>query len=458
MKLANVKSKTTVDGQAIPPLPKRPLTSFNLFSMLERKFIFLQQTEQDPKREDSNANINGTNNIEPYGAVRPQRYAKLVLAPDWYVVGANRIKRQDHKNHGLISFTDLSKTLSDRWKNADDEVKTYCKKIAAGELEKYRKEQEEYKEKYGAQVFDSQKRTYKKRKSKLDDSSTASNKRGKSKEEGDEGESQGEITENSVQQIPNEVLIHQNYLNQQLPLNASGNISPLFGQNGFADALPNVTSYPYLNASNPYLSAQIANLCATGLLGTTPLPPIAVPHSVILNSMDHQNQVSYYIPTRGIVHDIHASTITLASNNTKRVSFNIPPVNESRHSTQNFGSAVTPPNFIRDDSLKFGLDFKTFTDSELASTELIRDDNSLKMVDFKALEGNDHFAVRNSEAEILLRDDSLKILDFTSFNGNNRFAVRNPEPDFDRYTSLGAFDGCDEPLPLGREVVSAFEY
>ena len=58
----------------------------------------------------------------------------------------------------------------------------YCKKIADGELEKYRKDQEEYKKKYGKAGFDykkKQKKLYKKHKSNSDDSATTSNKRGK---------------------------------------------------------------------------------------------------------------------------------------------------------------------------------------------------------------------------------------------------------------------------------------
>ena len=91
------------------------------------------------------------------------RYRNVQLPSDWFKVGKNRTKRREHKNHGVISFKALSKTLSDRWTAADDEVKAFCKKVAAEELKKYRKEQDEYKRKYGTDAFESQKKVYKKR-------------------------------------------------------------------------------------------------------------------------------------------------------------------------------------------------------------------------------------------------------------------------------------------------------
>eukprot|EP00956_Cyclotella_meneghiniana_P033058 scaffold92943_cov72-Cyclotella_meneghiniana.AAC.3 len=489
MELVNVKPKTTIEGQAqtFPPLPKRPLTSFNLFSMLERKYIILQHTKQDPELEDLTANIDDLN-IEPYGAQRPQRYAELVLPADWYVVGANRIKRKDHKNHGLISFMDLSKELGNRWKNADNEIKEYCKKIADGELEKYREDQEKYKKKYGKAAFDyqkKQKKVYKKRKSNSDDSATTSNKRGKSEDERVEVKSQGKITTNNVHvAVPNEVMIHQNYSNQQM----SSNMVSSTGTASSANALPTTASSPYSNVYN-------VNLRAAGLHGKThSLPAIVIPPGVLLNSMGHynSNQVMYYVPTMGLVHGIPDNT--LASDGTRSTILNIPPVCGSRLSTQKFVSSVTSKNnFGSNDSLKFGLDFKTFNDSEVLRTDLTRVDSPDFGLDFKTFHdfevpraeltradspdfGLDFKTFHDFEvprAE-LTRDDSLKFgLDsktlngnnhsailspeFKAFNGDNHSEVLNPKPELKRCTSIGEFDGAVESLPLGREVVSAFE-
>ena len=149
-----------LDNEALPPLPKRPLTSYNIFSILERNYI-LQQHEKsigDVDRKNTQ-----DSNFDPYASERPERYRDVILPNNWFVVGMNRTKRANHKIHGLITFKELSKKISKQWNLADNEVKNYCKKIAADELERYREKQEEYKRRYGSEAFDSRKRVYKKR-------------------------------------------------------------------------------------------------------------------------------------------------------------------------------------------------------------------------------------------------------------------------------------------------------
>ncbi|KAL3803372.1 hypothetical protein HJC23_009336 [Cyclotella cryptica] len=145
---------------AIPPIPKRPLTAYNLFCILERNYIVQQN-----QKISSNPNPTNAHNadLDPYAAERPQKYRDVVLPSNWFVVGMNRKKRSDHQNHGVISFENLSKTLGDRWKAADEEVKAFCKKVADEELQRYRSDQAAYKERYGEEAFEAQKRTYRKR-------------------------------------------------------------------------------------------------------------------------------------------------------------------------------------------------------------------------------------------------------------------------------------------------------
>ena len=71
-------------------------------------------------------------------------------------MGKNRKKRQDHQTHGVVSFNELSKMISSAWAEADEETKAYCKMISNTELDKYRVEQEEFKEKYGEEAFEAQ--------------------------------------------------------------------------------------------------------------------------------------------------------------------------------------------------------------------------------------------------------------------------------------------------------------
>ncbi|KAL7484159.1 hypothetical protein ACHAW6_009806 [Cyclotella cf. meneghiniana] len=140
-----------------PPKPKRPLTIFNLFSILERNFI----VQQNQKRASASSNApeeTNANHVDPYLATRPERYRDVVLPPNWYVVGMNRVKRSKHEVHGVISFNDLTKEISNRWKSVDAKTKQYCKMIAADELERYQRDMAEYEAKYGKDAVKAQKR------------------------------------------------------------------------------------------------------------------------------------------------------------------------------------------------------------------------------------------------------------------------------------------------------------
>lgn len=73
----------------------------------------------------------------------------------------NRVRRGRHKVHGVISFQDLTKVLSNQWASVDAETKQYCKTIAADELQRYRREMAAYEAIYGKDAVRAQKRTRK---------------------------------------------------------------------------------------------------------------------------------------------------------------------------------------------------------------------------------------------------------------------------------------------------------
>jgi hypothetical protein len=75
---------------------------------------------------------------------------------DWYVVGMNRKKRNDHINHGMISFNDLSKAIADKWKTVDAETKAYCELIANSEHHRYEIELAAYIDTYGEDAVKAQ--------------------------------------------------------------------------------------------------------------------------------------------------------------------------------------------------------------------------------------------------------------------------------------------------------------
>jgi hypothetical protein len=141
------------NAQNVPPIPRRPLTTYNIFSILERHYILQQNQKTIVDRDDAEPAHH-----DPYFADRPKKYRDVVLPSNWYVVGMNRKKRQHHKNHGVISFNSLSKMISESWGSADDEVKAYCKKISTEELKRYRHDQAAFKERYGEEAFEAQTR------------------------------------------------------------------------------------------------------------------------------------------------------------------------------------------------------------------------------------------------------------------------------------------------------------
>ncbi|KAL3796559.1 hypothetical protein HJC23_009690 [Cyclotella cryptica] len=149
-------TSTNIHGSS-PPKPQRPLTRYNLFAILERNYIV--QQNQKPASIPPDAPSDG--NTDPYASTRPARYRDVVLPSNWFVVGMNRVKRSKHEKHGVISFNDLTKEISHRWKAADAETKQYCEMIAADELERYRRDLAAYKAMYGKDAVETQKRKHK---------------------------------------------------------------------------------------------------------------------------------------------------------------------------------------------------------------------------------------------------------------------------------------------------------
>ncbi|KAL3784243.1 hypothetical protein HJC23_013530 [Cyclotella cryptica] len=138
---------------SIPPKPKRPLTVFNIFSILERNYIVQQNQKRAaiPPRDT---------NTDPYEATRPEKYRNVILPSNWFVVGMNRVRRSKHQKHGVISFNDLTQEMSMRWKSVDPETKQYCEMIAADELTRYRQDIAAYEALYGNDAVESQKQTH----------------------------------------------------------------------------------------------------------------------------------------------------------------------------------------------------------------------------------------------------------------------------------------------------------
>jgi HMG (high mobility group) box len=116
---------TKIDGP-LPPL--RPLSAYNYFFRDERERI-LQNGEE-------------WNVIVPSSFYSKERQVAS-LQEHW---DQDRTKcRRHRKTHGRVSFSKLSKLVSQRWKELPDEGKTYYKEMSAKDWERYRKDVEELK-------------------------------------------------------------------------------------------------------------------------------------------------------------------------------------------------------------------------------------------------------------------------------------------------------------------------
>lgn len=138
------------------------------------------------KSETAQKLLSSGKEIEPpeVAALRPPQYRHLILSTDWYVVGnkyksnasakgsetnVNTSKRRAANKkkevHGKISFLELTKLISTKWKDVcqnDPVTKEFCKKIAAGEATRYKKELEDYRNKYGVEAAKGKKRKVRK--------------------------------------------------------------------------------------------------------------------------------------------------------------------------------------------------------------------------------------------------------------------------------------------------------
>jgi len=139
--------------------PLRPYTSYNLYFTLEKERL-LQE-----KGEGYAANPPSAENIDTNQFSRPEQFRHLILPKDWYIVNAERKKLRDNKKkrpppHGVLSFLELTKLVSEGWRNVDKETKRFCDGLAAQELKRYKMNVENFVSRHGE---DAAKHVYRKR-------------------------------------------------------------------------------------------------------------------------------------------------------------------------------------------------------------------------------------------------------------------------------------------------------
>jgi hypothetical protein len=120
--------------------PMRPLPAYLMYSQLEKEFII-----QSMAGEDANKS---THDNKVYLDYVPERYRKTKLSPEWYFRSCKKTtKRKHRKQHGKISFVELSRTIASRWAKLDEtnpDIKSFVEQLANRELEEFRRDLEEY--------------------------------------------------------------------------------------------------------------------------------------------------------------------------------------------------------------------------------------------------------------------------------------------------------------------------
>mmetsp|Transcript_3713 Transcript_3713/g.7926 ORF Transcript_3713/g.7926 Transcript_3713/m.7926 type:complete len:442 (-) Transcript_3713:159-1484(-) len=147
-----------VKKEPLPPKPPRPYNPYHIFFRLERSFIL--QTATEPQ-------VPHVNEYDQGASQRPLKYRNILLPKDWYVSKAAKRKRKDHKIHGVISFKDLSKSMSQRWDAADSETKAFCTALAQEQKDRYKEELKQYVERYGKDALKEQRKKKKKGEGKI---------------------------------------------------------------------------------------------------------------------------------------------------------------------------------------------------------------------------------------------------------------------------------------------------
>jgi hypothetical protein len=100
-------------GASPAPVPRRPLTAYNIFFRFERA-------------------------------------KKLGLPLDFKIGGIRQDKKRPHrKTHGKIPFVELARHVSQSWKSLPKDEKAYFENLAKEELKTYKVAKEEYEAKYG---------------------------------------------------------------------------------------------------------------------------------------------------------------------------------------------------------------------------------------------------------------------------------------------------------------------
>ena len=119
-------------------IPK-PYTEYTIYFRLERAHLL--QTSTGVIDEEILPTLD-PNHTDPLEFPRPAKYENIALPPYWYSSFHKKDLEKNRKHRkraggGTMDLKTLSKTISASWRDADQEIIDYCKKLSKAEVEKY---------------------------------------------------------------------------------------------------------------------------------------------------------------------------------------------------------------------------------------------------------------------------------------------------------------------------------
>ncbi len=116
----------------------RPYSEYSIFFILENAHV----NQSAGIIDQEVVSFLDPNHKDDLELPRPKKYENLVLPPYWYSRAHKSAieKKRKHRKRGTanrMNMKELSKMISHNWRNADDETRQYCKKLANAQLRKH---------------------------------------------------------------------------------------------------------------------------------------------------------------------------------------------------------------------------------------------------------------------------------------------------------------------------------
>lgn len=137
-------NSSNCDGDMSPQKLLRPYTPYHLFFKLERNYIL--QTNNDGKGNGKKFVPTGVKQFDQDTSQWPPKYRdnNILMPKEWFLPQPEKRKRRDHEVHGVISFWELNRLISRRWRSLDADTKKFFQDLAAQHSSRYHVEKRQH--------------------------------------------------------------------------------------------------------------------------------------------------------------------------------------------------------------------------------------------------------------------------------------------------------------------------